>query len=348
MACALDPTSVKVFGGFLILVFLHVLLKMASFLPSTLGGAFHSIDNVLVLPGPNSGVKLHPLFLTTSVEIWFDKVLAIVIDEKEMKALRLQRIIEANYRIKGKVKVVAKFKNFFVLQFEKAEDQLFMLTNGPWSVQNSLMILIKWKPDLSVSNMRVDKVAVWFRFSGLTLDLMSQEEANNMGKLVGEVFTLYPCNAAVAGRTYLRAMIFFDPSKPIPVGFYYPRDNGTMIWVTCEPERVRRICYKCGCIGHVEVGCNWSTGKVKQEVVHMLHNLMKKFKWSKWVAMEAPHFEDVKRVGNGLKMRMTFKVEIAQYAWGDQHVIFEAENPLSPTNIINAKIESLSSLLSSH
>lgn len=82
-------------------------------------------------------------------------VVAVVIDRKNIPTHCVQHIINANWLLSGEVTVHSKHRNFFILEFSEVEDMNFMLSSGPWKVQSCLMILEKWCPNMTISNLKV-------------------------------------------------------------------------------------------------------------------------------------------------------------------------------------------------
>lgn len=57
-----------------------------------------------------------------------------------------------------------------------------MCSGGPWSVDGALLILEKWRPNLVVSNLQVNYIAVQVQFHGLPLEYQYSELAERMGQ----------------------------------------------------------------------------------------------------------------------------------------------------------------------
>lgn len=80
----------------------------------------------------------------------------------------------------------SKRQNFFLLEFFESEGTYFKLNNGPWTVQNGMLILENWCPNMTINNLRVERLDLWFKFSGLPFDLICPEVAWKAGELLGE------------------------------------------------------------------------------------------------------------------------------------------------------------------
>lgn len=56
-------------------------------------------------------------------------------------------------------------------------------------------------------------------------------------------------------RTFIRARVSLDITKPLPVGFWVPRADLPKIWVIYRYERLQGLCLNCGIIGHEQNQC---------------------------------------------------------------------------------------------
>lgn len=134
-----------------------------------------------LLPRQGPVVNLNPVYMQQQEALFARMVVAVIIDRKNIPAHRLQHIINTNWLLLGEVTIRSKHRNFFILEFSEVEDMEFMLANGPWTVQNCLMILEKWCPNMTVNNLRVKGIDLWFKFSGIPFDFVCPEVAWKLG-----------------------------------------------------------------------------------------------------------------------------------------------------------------------
>lgn len=135
------------------------------------------------IPRQGPILRLNRTFLEDTVVGWCNRALAVLIDSKSMPIYRPQIIIETNWLLQDEVRVITKYANFYVLEFDNLEDLEFMTSNGPWTVQKCLLEVTKWRTNLSMTKLRVDKVAIWFRFYGLPMELITDEMAMYLGQI---------------------------------------------------------------------------------------------------------------------------------------------------------------------
>ncbi|KAF7826255.1 Zinc knuckle CX2CX4HX4C [Senna tora] len=209
------------------------------------------------LPRQGHLMNFNQEILKDKAMVWSKRVIAAPVDWKDMPMFRLQFIINHNWLLQGKVTVKAKHNNFFILDFANTQDKQFMLENGPWTVQNSLLTLYDWQP--------------------------------------GEVIQLDPLNDKEENIQVLRVKVMLDPEKPLLMGAFLPIYNGQKVWVTCTPERAYRVCEQCGRLGHLDRDCNWTVHKTSVELQCQRNNLFAKFGYDYWIDTQHVLFQCPKR-----------------------------------------------------
>ncbi|KAF7821770.1 Pyruvate carboxyltransferase [Senna tora] len=271
--------------------------------------------------------------------MWSRRVIAAIIDKNDMPDFRLQAIINSQWKLQGQVLVRAKVNNFFVLELSNEDDRLFMLTNGPWAVQNRLLVLDKWVPGASMDKLRVGKIAVWFKFTGFPFELISNTIAFKLGSIFGEVVA-DPYNDEVANIHYLRAKVMIDPSKPLFLGTFIPLDNGKSVWINCTPERTYRVCEQCGRIGHLAKDCDWSVLKTMYEMHVQWNEIGMNQGLQFWMQPNVPHFQCPRRKCSKWHYSSSTKVQVEYDEFGFRYVVSDLRSEHAGTNTINAEFSS--------
>ncbi|KAF7831016.1 Pyruvate carboxyltransferase [Senna tora] len=275
---------------------------------SNTGSSNGNVENAPQYIFPRQGplLDLKDQFVAVQRSLWANRVIAALIDAKDMPIFRLQAIIDNNWKLLGNVHVRAKVRNFFILEFETIPDRIFMLTKGPWAIQNSLLVLDKWRPGLTVEDFRMEKIAVWFRFYGVPLEYM----CDSITELIGE--TVAPVN-----------------------GVYFPMEDGRKIWVDIIPERTYRVCEQCGRIGHLSGDCNWSVTRTTYEMDEQRHRIYEKLGTPYWMQSHYMHFQCPRRKTPYWHLRPTTRVQAEFDEFGEMYRVTDLRHPQNH-NIIDA------------
>ncbi|KAF7827072.1 uncharacterized protein G2W53_018236 [Senna tora] len=196
-----------------------------------------------------------------------------------------------------------------------------MIMNGPWAVQNSLLVIDKWQPEMTTDNLHINTVAVWLRFSGVPLELISNYVAFRLGEIAGEVVELDPDNDSRKNMEFLRVKVLLNLTKPLLMGTFFPLSSRTKVWLSCMPERTYRLCEQCGRIGHLDKDCNWGLIRTYSELHFQQTQLSKKNATYFWVDPQFIHFECPKRKNPTRYFRPSTKIQVHYDQFGPQYDI---------------------------
>ncbi|KAE8731494.1 Kinesin KP1 [Hibiscus syriacus] len=147
-------------------------------------------------------------------------------------------------------------ENTYLFTFKEARAAEQILEEGPWSVMGYCICLHRWQPGLNLEELDFSQVAYWVQVHGLSLDQMSPKNAKKVGDQIGRVLEIEdPISSHGIRRGFFRIRVVIDVSKPLPSGFWASRAGKSNIWVSFKYEHLADFCYKCGCVGHVDVHC---------------------------------------------------------------------------------------------
>lgn len=63
--------------------------------------------------------------------------------------------------------------NLFQFKFQWEFDMDRILRGGPWTFDNQLLMLQRWKKGMIVENIRMDYASLWIQIWGASLDMIS-------------------------------------------------------------------------------------------------------------------------------------------------------------------------------
>lgn len=101
---------------------------------------------------------------------WRECLIGTFIDCRKFPVRRLQAIVDNCWRLRGPVRVVGSSRNNYLFHFSSIEDRMFVLEEGPWSLQGGLMHFSPWEPNLVLINFSVSDIAVWVQLWGIPLE----------------------------------------------------------------------------------------------------------------------------------------------------------------------------------
>jgi len=146
--------------------------------------------------------------------------------------------------------------NKFLLGVSHSAHLDTILTQGPWNICGSLLLLKQWSPELAITEIELTHCLFWVQIHGLPRQSMALENAIMIGKAVGKILALE--NMETSGllrRQFLRVKVEIDTTQSLKPGFHLPRLGKSALWISFRYERLGDYCTKCGLIGHKKLGC---------------------------------------------------------------------------------------------
>lgn len=217
-------------------------------------------------------------------------LIGVLIDKKLLSLDHMQEIVSAAWRLQGSVQVIRKENNIYIFQFSNCEDQEFLLGEKVLAVKSRILFLQQWKPDMNLSELKVEKVPLWFQFWGLPLEYYCTEVATQLGNMAGEVQKVEQNARNILS---IRVRVYVNPDEPLSMGCFVKLDNGRDVWVQYSYERLFRMCNGCGRIGHKAKDCDWDIPTGKAALHARKQRLQDKFGVDYMIqSNHQPHFVD--------------------------------------------------------
>lgn len=88
----------------------------------------------------------------------------------------------------GIKKVMANDKGFFFFKFEA--DMLQCLEDGPWLIQNELLLLQKWHTGMELNKVAPQVIRLWVKFYDVPLEMWSPIRLSYLASTVGKPLAL--------------------------------------------------------------------------------------------------------------------------------------------------------------
>jgi hypothetical protein len=143
----------------------------------------------------------------------------------------------------------------FVFTFKNLEELNRVLDYSPWNIKGSPLFLKRWFEEDAIEDLDFAKAAYWVQVHNLPLELMTDDNARNIGGSLGELLEVDSDAHKPARKGFLRFRVLLNLLNPLNPGFTHHRPPKTPLWIQYSYERLSDYCYTCGRIGHVSYAC---------------------------------------------------------------------------------------------
>ncbi|KAI0503944.1 hypothetical protein KFK09_014891 [Dendrobium nobile] len=167
----------------------------------------------------------------------------------------------------GNIRLTLLGQDWVLCSCEKAETMEAILCEEPWFVRGHIVGIDKWSPNFLTNSLKGLSAPMWIRLPNLPLYYWDDINISRIASLVGKPFLLDGNMFQWNRREFARICVRIKLDEQLPLG----------VWVEGEwkYEKVSKLGFKCGKIGHLIGRCPLSVNdnikeiskKVPQEVV---------------------------------------------------------------------------------
>ncbi|KAK7852267.1 uncharacterized protein CFP56_039359 [Quercus suber] len=140
--------------------------------------------------------------------------------------------------------------NLFQFKFKSEYELERILRGGPWTFDNQLLMLTRWRTGMSANNVVLEHASLWVQIWGVPFDMMSPSVAREVGNKMGTVEDVERRRRMDEQNFFLRVRVALPISKPLRRGGFLLGSDGKRHWVTYKYERMPMFCHYCGILGH--------------------------------------------------------------------------------------------------
>ncbi|KAJ4846131.1 hypothetical protein Tsubulata_000839 [Turnera subulata] len=154
--------------------------------------------------------------------------------------------LQTSWEPKGAYRVIDLANNFYIVRFERSEDQMFAQLNGPWQIIGHALSIQLWTPSFRESERKIARAIVWVQFPDLDPSLYHPRVLFALGRLVGNPIKINIKTQNIKQGQYARVAIDVDlnqllkdtgvPQLESPVCCTFSGPNGPR-------ARLRRNCW---------------------------------------------------------------------------------------------------------
>ncbi|XP_074267507.1 uncharacterized protein LOC141590888 [Silene latifolia] len=160
------------------------------------------------------------------------------------------RKLQAKWAIKGKLTLTDLSENYYVARFSSKQNYEFVMTQGPWMIDDHYLTIRKWIPNFTPSADNIKFLTAWVRIPNLPVEYFNEMFLKKIGSKIGKVIRVDKNTASAERGQFTRLNVEVDISKPLLSKF---RLYGKVYGI--QYEGLKMICFSCGKLGHGVENC---------------------------------------------------------------------------------------------
>ncbi|KAI8531227.1 hypothetical protein RHMOL_Rhmol11G0120800 [Rhododendron molle] len=183
-----------------------------------------------------------PIISSQLRNLWEKTLLGRFIDDRSFSEATIQHVVNSFWHTKGPV-FVEKRSGVFCFHFEDLYDIECILAKQPWNVHGAVLVLQPWAPNTILPQLQLPAMDVWVQAHNIPIECYYSDLAHLLGSAAGHLLQVDWSEIRTRSLDFFRFIELLE---------------GDSHWIPFRYERLFRICYKCGRIGHSNSACNSS------------------------------------------------------------------------------------------
>lgn len=164
---------------------------------------------------------------------------------------------------------------FYQIYFDTKEMVDFVLHNGPWNFENTLVQVRSHSSSSPNLYQDLDKEYFWLHLTGLPRYCYTMEEGHKLAKVLDSSQTMQLREDRVIDTKFFRFRMLIHIARPLQRILHVHTPDGSMHAGLLKYERLPTFCLCCGLIGHRYTTCE----RLKNETVDVTS-----FLYGSWMA----------------------------------------------------------------
>ncbi|KAH7850883.1 hypothetical protein Vadar_004155 [Vaccinium darrowii] len=244
-----------------------------------------------------------------------------LLDYRALSTRDLQDAIDRHWHLEGNITVMDKAGPYYIFKLDSLADRDDLLHEGPWNINGALILFRAWQPDLSFHLIDFSMEEMWIQIRGAPLKYMTPAMAVRLGSLLGTVISVDGSTFSHQNLNYLRVRVAIPIFKPLIPGAFLGFEDGDLVWIQFGYERVFKMCFNCGRVGHMMY--RWSlsvpqAGIIIRERIHEVHQIPNV---AFWIAEVRPLYTRAIKAYTNSNLNRTTNSEILWSQAEQRHVI---------------------------
>lgn len=134
--------------------------------------------------------------------------------------------------------------NMYMFSFEDGVDCNRVLQGRPWMLLGHLLQLQFWHSFLPLHDVQWILSPFWVQMHGIPIEGLSVKNGQLLGQKIGEVVGVEkPIVNGRLVRSFLRARVLVDVTRPLLEGIWVPRPNMCDLWISFKYEKLQTFCH---------------------------------------------------------------------------------------------------------
>lgn len=102
----------------------------------------------------------------------------------------LMRKLEKKWNLRGELALTDIGHKFFVARFSNEADYNFVLTQGPWMIDDNYLTIRKWVPNFVPDESPIKVLTAWVRIPNLSVEYFDANFLHKIGSKIGKVLRI--------------------------------------------------------------------------------------------------------------------------------------------------------------
>ncbi|KAI8551091.1 hypothetical protein RHMOL_Rhmol06G0157900 [Rhododendron molle] len=198
-----------------------------------------------------------PIIFSQLRTLWEKTLLGHFIDDRYFSKATIQQVVNSFWHTKGPV-FVEKRSGVFCFHFKDLYDIECILAEQPWNVHGAVPVLQPWAPNTILPQLHFPAMDVWVQAHNIPIECYYSNLAHLLGSAAGHLLQVDWSNIRTRSLDFFRFKVRIHTDEPLIPGAFIELLEGDFHWISFRYERIFRVCYKCGRIGHSNNACNSS------------------------------------------------------------------------------------------
>ena len=210
----------------------------------------HSLQNLQLTKEEEETI---PITVTNSSDLLEECSLSLfgrLLSDRQQNWQALKNTLRSAWKMGSNMRIVEAGNNILQFKFSSKYQLEWVEKCGPWSFDNNLLLLCRWKKGLTSTNISFTYSPFWVQIWGLPFKHMSQEIGKDIGSKIGRFIEVHKRSWQYDQAKFMRVRVDLEIDKPLRRGAYITSLDGERLWLSFKYERLPILCFICGKLGH--------------------------------------------------------------------------------------------------